>query len=60
MATLYIICPETGKPVDTGVNIPKEDVKNLDRARNTVTCPHCGQTHTWDKTDVRFDTQEAS
>lgn len=36
MATLYITCPETGKPVDTGVDIPKEDVKNFDLAQNTV------------------------
>jgi endogenous inhibitor of DNA gyrase (YacG/DUF329 family) len=53
MPTLYIKCPTTGKPVPTGINVPK----NFDRSglsQNSTQCPHCKKMHTWNGHDAFF------
>ena len=46
-------CPETGKAIRTGVELPTLeafDAVALDR--RLVQCPHCRQWHHWGKHDV--------
>ena len=54
MAKVMIKCPVTGKPVFTGMDFPK----NMDMSgvrNNSVGCPHCGRSHTWDGKDAYFE-----
>jgi endogenous inhibitor of DNA gyrase (YacG/DUF329 family) len=55
MAMLQIKCPNTGQPVDTGMDMPHDAVKSgqITLTNNTVgPCPHCGESHTWSGDDV--------
>jgi hypothetical protein len=45
-----IDCPNTGKPLFTGIDVPSLD--SVDLSNNRVTCPHCGQVHTFDNSNV--------
>jgi hypothetical protein len=61
MAMLIIDCPVTHKPVPTGISTDKasfEDPTNV-LTGNSVSCPHCGQNHVWDKKDARLDSSAA-
>lgn len=54
MAKVMIKCPVTGKPVFTGMDFPK----NMDMSgvrNNSIGCPHCGRSHTWDGKDAYFE-----
>jgi len=55
MARIMIACPRTGRPVDTGIDIDEEGFKSADLGRNTVTCPHCGLIHTWQKAQAYLE-----
>jgi endogenous inhibitor of DNA gyrase (YacG/DUF329 family) len=53
MSMLFIKCPTTGKPVPTGIDVPKE--MNLGGfTNNSVNCPYCGKVHTWNGKDAFF------
>lgn len=54
MPMLYIKCPNTGEPVATGFDLPASNLQNTTLTNNSVGCPHCGQTHTWNKSDAFF------
>jgi len=54
MPMLMIKCPSTGKHVPTGNFMDAaafQDPTNV-FFRDYVHCPHCGQTHIWDKADA--------
>ena len=53
---VMITCPNTGKPVPTGIGMNKASWATTTLADNTVgECPHCGQTHTWSKEDAYLE-----
>ncbi|SFH06756.1 hypothetical protein SAMN04488020_106120 [Palleronia marisminoris] len=52
MDDVLIKCPVTGKPVKTGIVAEREGFEESVLEESTVPCPHCGQTHTWDKQDA--------
>lgn len=47
-----IECPETGKPVSTGMAMDKKSFQSSVLKNNTLKCPKCGKKHTWDKKDA--------
>lgn len=58
MAKLIIDCPNTGKPVFTGIDLPKSTLESTTLENNTTDCPHldCPEdTHTWDKEDAYLE-----
>jgi hypothetical protein len=55
MGKLMIRCPNTGKPLFTGIAIDRatfENPTNVFRNNTVGPCPHCGQMHTWSKEDA--------
>jgi hypothetical protein len=50
VGAIIIACPVTGRPVNTGISMPKVAFDNSSLENNSVgPCPHCGQTHVWSK-----------
>ena len=50
---LTLKCPATSEEVPTGVPIPSlSALAAATLVDMKVLCPHCGQTHTWDKEDA--------
>lgn len=52
MARIMIKCPKTGKPVPTGVVMDAASFATASLTGNRVKCPHCPETHRWDKKDA--------
>lgn len=52
MAHIVIKCPNTGKPVPTGVDMDKKGFESAQLSGNSFQCPACGNMHTWDKKDA--------
>ena len=50
-----IRCPQTGKPLPTGMAFTEANFKAITLSSNSVLCPHCGQMHVWDKKDAWLD-----
>lgn len=55
MARLMIDCPVTGKPVFTGIDMPAQALENATMIDNKVTCPHCRDTHVWQKEEAYLE-----
>ena len=55
MAKVMIRCTETNEPVYTGISIDESAFESSELGTNKVSCPHCGQEHTWDKDDAEFE-----
>lgn len=54
MGQVVIDCPDTGKPLSTGMSMPKETFESSSFDNNSVgPCPHCKKMHTWSKADAR-------
>ncbi len=49
-----IRCPKTGKPLPTGIAADQSSFDSSQFVDNSVNCPHCGGTHTWNKPDAFF------
>ncbi|MGY4475979.1 hypothetical protein [Bradyrhizobium sp. USDA 3364] len=47
MPDILVRCPETGKPVQTGLDAETVVLETLPGVALPVQCPHCGQTHFW-------------
>lgn len=47
MPDISISCPETGKPVQTGLDTETVVFETLPSVAMPVRCPHCAQTHFW-------------
>ena len=52
MGLVMIQCPNTGKAIPTGFDMDKTSFQSSTLNRNSVGCPACGKTHTWDKKDA--------
>lgn len=52
MPQVMITCPETGKPVYTGMNFDWYAFEWIQVPDSTIECPKCGEVHQWDKTDA--------
>jgi hypothetical protein len=52
MAMVTIICPETGRPVSTGIETDTETFERLPNAYADLKCPLCGRVHRWRKSDA--------
>lgn len=49
---VMIRCPETGKPLSTGLSMDAGSFESSTLENDSVECPHCGKTHTWSKEDA--------
>lgn len=52
MAMVKIKCPVTGKDVPTGIEMDLQSFSSVTLTNNRVRCPHCGEMHTWSKSDA--------
>jgi hypothetical protein len=53
MLMLAIRCPKTHEDVPTGIPVPTLGaLTTASFASMTVQCPHCGETHMWDRKDA--------
>jgi len=53
MAVVMINCPDTGKPLSTGLSMDRQGFRTSQLSSNTVgPCSHCGKSHTWNKKDA--------
>lgn len=52
MSRLLINCPETGKPVYTGLNMEWYALEALELGEQELDCPECGRRHCWTKHDA--------
>ena len=52
MSQVLITCPETGRPVYTGLNFEWPTFESTDLPKQTLKCPLCGKVHEWAKTDA--------
>ncbi|HEX9701402.1 MAG TPA: hypothetical protein VGA19_01025 [Rhodospirillales bacterium] len=55
MARVMILCPETGKPVYTGMSFDWSVFENVRIGERQVRCSACGDFHTWKRTDVHLE-----
>jgi predicted RNA-binding Zn-ribbon protein involved in translation (DUF1610 family) len=46
-------CPKSGKEVATGIVMDKAAFESSEMSDNGVKCPHCGETHVWNKAQAR-------
>jgi hypothetical protein len=49
---VMIRCPDTGRPVHTGLDMRQELFESHELADRRVHCPLCGHTHTWSKQEA--------
>jgi hypothetical protein len=52
MSQVLITCPETKRPVYTGLNYEWPSFDAADLPRQTLKCPHCGKIHSWSKAEA--------
>jgi len=45
-------CPETSKPISTGIMTNQKDFVNFPKINAVFPCPYCNVDHTWDKNDA--------
>jgi hypothetical protein len=58
MPEILINCPSTGKPIETGIAMSKEHFESSVMQGNSVLCPHCRQTHSWNKEDAYLEKEK--
>lgn len=61
MANLMIDCPETGRSIHTGMDLPRSAFESVTLQNNTTDCPHsdCPEdSHTRDKGDAYFEDED--
>ena len=52
MSQVLITCPETKRPVYTGLNYEWSQFDAVELPPQSLKCPQCGKTHQWAKTDA--------
>ena len=55
MARVMIHCPETGKPVFTGMTFDWSSFETTRIGIRSVRCSECGEKHTWMRRDAYLD-----
>ena len=58
MARVMIACPDTGKPIYTGMSCDEVTFEASQLTDKSVLCPECGQVHTWNKQDAYVESEE--
>ena len=58
MARVMITCPETGKPIYTGMSVDEITLEAGRLIEKSVLCPECAQVHTWNKQDAFLESEE--
>lgn len=58
MARVMITCPESGKPIYTGMSFDEITFETSQLTDKLVLCPECGQAHTWNKQDAYLESEE--
>lgn len=58
MARVMIVCPTTGGPVWTGMDVAQKTFEREQLGNNQFgSCPECGEAHTWSKEDAYLEEQ---
>ncbi len=52
MPDVLINCPETNREIPTGFAMDAESFREATLHDETVHCPQCNSTHTWNKEDA--------
>jgi hypothetical protein len=52
MPRVLITCPETQRPVYTGLNMDWNAFDTVELPEQTLVCPQCGRRHDWRKDDA--------
>lgn len=52
MPQVFVYCPETEKPVYTGLNFDWFTFEGLEIGEQSLDCPVCGKTHSWTREDA--------
>ena len=55
MSQVFITCPTTGKPVYVGLNMEWNELESFNPGNQDLrlpNCRHCGQEHTYQKSDL--------
>ena len=52
MSQVLITCPETNRPVYTGLNFEWPSFESANLPPQSLKCPLCGKVHEWAKTDA--------
>ena len=58
MPRVLISCPNSGKPVYTGVSLDRAEFDRAEIGTQRVVCPACGETHAWQKADARLESDQ--
>jgi hypothetical protein len=52
MPEVLIRCPVTGRLLTTGIALDVDCFQRADLREQSISCPFCGQQHTWRKEDA--------
>ncbi len=55
MARVMIRCPESDKPVYTGLNFEWPCFDSVQLGEKSIRCRECGEVHLWRRTDAYLD-----
>ena len=55
MPRVMITCPETEKPVYTGMNFDWFSFESTKIALKSIFCPNCGKEHSWGRNDAYLE-----
>ena len=58
MARVMITCPDTGRPIYTGMSFDEIIFENSQLPDKSVLCPACGQVHIWNKQDAYLESED--
>jgi predicted RNA-binding Zn-ribbon protein involved in translation (DUF1610 family) len=58
MARVMIACPDTKRPIYTGVSSDEVTFETSQLAGQSISCPQCGQVHIWNKQDAYLESEE--
>jgi ribosomal protein S27AE len=56
MASVMIVCPETGREIYTGIETDETSFAKLPDVLSRTQCPICGHEHVWTRHDARLST----
>lgn len=51
---LTLVCPQTGKEIDTGVLYTQDDIERANPAKVLERCRYCGKSHIFRFSDARL------
>ncbi|MFC2067307.1 hypothetical protein ACFLUO_09755 [Chloroflexota bacterium] len=61
MARVMIVCPRTGKAVETGISMVKESFEHSTFKDNIIgNCPACTGRHVWSKEDAFLEDEPSA